>query len=115
MKTQDLYLIAGPLNNSDTAPIAWELLKTDYDAIVAKAGPSVASGLVQVAGAFCGEKLRDDAQDFFASKNIPGTERELQNARDKVNACIQLRSLERPNLSAYLAKLPARDSGTISH
>lgn len=61
-----------------------------------------------VAGVFCDGKLRDDAQEFFASQNIPGTERELQNAKDRVNACIEFRSLQQTNLSEYLKKAAAK-------
>jgi aminopeptidase N/puromycin-sensitive aminopeptidase len=104
VKNQDLYLMAGPLTNPDTQAAAWELLKANYDAIMAKAGPALGTGIVGVAGAFCDEKLRDDAQDFFAKQNLPGTERVLQNAKDRVNACIALRSLQQANLSAYLKK-----------
>jgi aminopeptidase N len=108
VKNQDLYIIGRPLNNPDTAPIAWELVKTNYDVINSKAGASLGGGLVQFAGSFCDEKLRDDAQDFFTSKNIPGAERELQNAKDQVNACISLRAQQQANLSAYLKKQPAK-------
>jgi hypothetical protein len=57
---------------------------------------------VGVAGVFCDAKLRDDAQQFFAAQKLPGTERLLANAKDQVNACIELRSFQRANLSAYL-------------
>jgi hypothetical protein len=67
------------------------------------------------AGSFCDEKLRDDSQDFFASQNLPGSERPLQNAKDSVNACIELRALQQANLSAYLKKSPATAAGGASH
>ncbi|HYL65412.1 MAG TPA: M1 family metallopeptidase [Candidatus Methylomirabilis sp.] len=107
VKNQDLGLIFGPLSNPNTQDAAWELLKANYDAIVTKAGTDLGGGLADAAGLFCDEKLRDDAQEFFASKNMPGTERMLANARDRVNACIQLRSLQRANLSTYLNRAVA--------
>ena len=61
------------------------------------------------------KSCRDDSQDFFAAQNLPGTERILQNAKDSVNACIGLRSLQQANLTAYLKKLPAKDAGNASH
>lgn len=108
VKNQDLGLIFGPLSNPDVQAGAWDLLKNNYDAFMAKAGETLGSGVVDVAGVFCDEKLRDDAQDFFASKNIPGSERQLKNAKDQVNGCIQVRSLQQANLSAYLRKSPAK-------
>jgi hypothetical protein len=53
---------------------------------------------------FCDAKLRDDSQQFFAAQNLPGTQRILQNAKESVNACIELRGLQQANLSAYLHK-----------
>ena len=115
VKNQDLGFMFGTFANPDTQATAWELLKENYDAIMAKAGTLLGGSIVDAAGAFCDEKLRDDSQDFFASKNIPGTERELKNARDRVNACIQLRSLQQANLSAYLSKSAAKETVGAAH
>jgi hypothetical protein len=89
VKNQDLFYIAGLLGNVDTQAAAWELFKGDFPAIKEKAGESLSDGFASFAGFFCDEKLRDDAQDFFAAQNLPGTERVLQNAKDSVNACIE--------------------------
>ena len=115
VKNQDLYFIGGLLGNIETQATAWELFKSNFPALNAKAGESLSGGFATLAGSFCEEKLRDDAQDFFASQNLPGTERILQNAKDSVNACIGLRSLQRANLTAYLKNLPAKDAGNASH
>jgi hypothetical protein len=48
--------------------------------------------------------MRDESQEFFAAQHIPGTERPLRNARDRVNTCIQLKTLQQANLAAYLSK-----------
>ena len=102
VRNQDLGYLGSTFANPDTQAVAWELLKANYDAFMAKAGTDLGGGIVNFAGAFCDEKLRDDAQDFFSAKNIPGAERQLQNAKDAVNNCIQLRTLQQPKLSAYL-------------
>jgi hypothetical protein len=115
VKNQDLFFVAGLLGNVDTQAAAWELFKTNFPAIKEKAGASLSAGFAGLAGAFCDEKLRDDSQDFFASQNLPGSERPLQNAKDSVNACIELRSLQQANLSAYLKKSPAAAAGGASH
>jgi len=56
----------------------------------------------QAASVFCDAKLRDDSQQFFAAQNMPGTKRILQNAKESVNACIELRGLQQANLTAFL-------------
>ena len=115
VKNQDLFFIGGLLGNVDTQAAAWELFKSNFPAIKEKAGASLSAGFAGLAGSFCDEKLRDDSQDFFASQNLPGSERPLQNAKDSVNACIELRSLQQANLSAYLKKSPATAAGNASH
>jgi aminopeptidase N len=115
VKNQDLFFIGGLLGNVDTQASAWELFKSNFPALKEKAGASLSAGFAGLAGSFCDEKLRDDSQDFFASQNLPGAERPLQNAKDSVNACIELRSLQQANLSAYLKKSPATAAGNVSH
>jgi aminopeptidase N/puromycin-sensitive aminopeptidase len=114
VKNQDLFF-AGLLTNVDTQAAAWELFKSNFPAIKEKAGESLSGGFPTLAGVFCDAKLRDDSQDFFASQNIPGSERPLQNAKDEVNACIELRSLQQANLSAYLKIFPAKEAPSATH
>ena len=104
VKSQDMFALFSPLTNYAVQPVAWELFKSDFAAIMNKIGASDAVVLAQVAGVFCDEKLRDDSQKFFAEQNLPGTQRILENGKDTVNACIQVRDLQQKNLSPYLAK-----------
>ena len=104
VKNQDLYALYFPLVNYRVQPEAWELFKTDFPEILKKVDAPDAVGLAQVAGAFCDAGLRDDAQKFFAEQKLPGTERILRNAKDAVNACIQVRDLQQKNLSSYLGR-----------
>jgi puromycin-sensitive aminopeptidase len=102
VKNQDLFYVFGPLYNPNTQAVAWDLFKVDFKALLAKADASLGDGFVQAANAFCDAKLRDDSQQFLAAQNLPGTERTLRNAKDNVNACIAVRSLQQVNLASYL-------------
>lgn len=104
VKNQNLYGIYFPLINYRVQPQAWELFKSDFPSIMKKVDGPDAVSLAQVAGAFCDAGLRDDSQKFFAAQNLPGTERILQNAKDQVNACIQVRDLQQKNLTNYLER-----------
>jgi hypothetical protein len=115
VKNQDLFFLGDTLKNYDTQAAAWELFKTDFKAIQAKAGPGPGNGFPEFARFFCDEKLRDDSQQFFAAQNLPGAERPLQNAKDRVNACIELRSLQQSKLSEYLKKSSAMGGASVSH
>ena len=114
VRNQDLFYLSGLLGNYATQSVAWELFKTDFKAITDKGGPGLGAGIVQVAGFFCDETLRDDSQNFFAAKNVPGSKRVLENARDAVNACIELRSLQQAKLAEYLKTSPAKNAAGAS-
>jgi aminopeptidase N/puromycin-sensitive aminopeptidase len=108
VKNQDIFYLIGALGNYETQEAAWELFKSNFKAINEKAGATAGPNIVQPASFFCDAKLRDDSQSFFAALNIPGSERLLRNAKDRVNACIELRSLQQANLGEYLRKSAAR-------
>jgi aminopeptidase N/puromycin-sensitive aminopeptidase len=105
VKNQDLYALYIPLINYRVQPEAWELLKTNFPNVMKKIDASDAVSIAGAAGVFCDAGLRDDSQRFFADQKLPGSERILQNAKDQVNACIQVRDLQQKNLSTYLKKV----------
>jgi hypothetical protein len=104
VKNQDLFVLFGLFRNYETESVAWDLLKTDFKAIMAKIDASLGGGIARVSGLFCDPKLRDDSQEFFRDQHMPGAERLLQNGKDTVDACIELRALQQSNLSAFLRK-----------
>jgi aminopeptidase N len=104
VKSQDMFALYYPLSNYQTQSAAWDLFKTDFPAILKKVDSSDAVGFAQIAGVFCDAGLRDDSQKFFANQKLPGTERILENQKDVVNACIQVRDLQQQNLTTYLEK-----------
>jgi hypothetical protein len=104
VKNQDLFALVFPFINYRTQTEAWQLFKTDFPVIMKKIDASDAVELAQLAGVFCDASLRDDSQKFFGEKNLPGTERILENAKDQVNACIQVRDLQQNNLSTFLRR-----------
>jgi aminopeptidase N len=103
IKGQDVILMGGILTNPDTQKIAWEFFKAHFTELMDKMGPGLGAGIpIHVASAFCDPQLRDDSQNFFKERKIPGTERDLANALERVNACIDLRNQQQANLSAFL-------------
>lgn len=110
VRSQDLNFVTLLFSSPDAQATAWEIFKTDFTAIRQKAGPG-ANGLVSIAGQFCDAALRDDSQQFFNAQNIPGSERPLHNALDRANACIELKSLQQENLSAFLKKTAQMPAG----
>jgi aminopeptidase N len=104
VRNQDLIYINGLFGDDATQSTAWELFKLHYKEIMDKAGAPIGGGFTNVAAQFCDAKLRDESQEFFGAQHIPGSERPLRNARDRVNVCIALRALQQANLTDYLKK-----------
>jgi aminopeptidase N len=105
VRNQDMGLINNLFGDDATQAVAWDLLKLHFNDLKAKEGAQIGgAGLASIAGQFCDAKMRDESQAFFAALNIPGAERPLRNAKDRVNSCIALRSLQQNNLADYLKK-----------
>jgi len=104
VKNQDMFNLFVMLRNYYTQSLAWDLFKRNFPAIRKKGGLMAEGELAYASGVFCDAKLRDDSQEFFAEQKLQGAQRLLENTKDRVNACIQLRDLQEKNLSAYLAK-----------
>ena len=104
VKSQDLFVVLGPIGNPPTQEMGWQLFKQNFPAILKKVDAANTVTLAAVAGFFCDAKERDDAQQFFAAQKLQGTERILRNAKDTVNACIELRGLQQGNLRGYLSR-----------
>jgi aminopeptidase 2 len=104
VKNQDMYMLYISFTDYATQSTSWELFKTHFGAIQKKVDPYTLVAFTQISGAFCDAKLRDESQEFFAKQQLAGSERILRNAWDRVNSCIELRSLQQENLAAFLKK-----------
>ncbi|HVQ63755.1 MAG TPA: ERAP1-like C-terminal domain-containing protein, partial [Terriglobia bacterium] len=102
VKGQDVYLIFGVLSNPYTQKAGWEFVKSHFTELRDKLGAELGGGFASIANVFCDEMLRDDSQKFLADQKIPGSQRELGNARERVNGCIDLRNLQQSNLGEFL-------------
>jgi aminopeptidase N/puromycin-sensitive aminopeptidase len=73
----------------------------------------VASGerIVSATGAFCTVAQRDQVASFFRSHSVAATQRTLAQSVDSIDACIQFRATQEPNLRQWLAAHPASASG----
>lgn len=110
------YAASGKVRNQD-APIqfaialqiaatrdrAWEYIKTHWDKVQAQFTTSLGAYVVEAAGAFCSAEARDDVKDFFATHTVPASDRTLRHALERINGCIEFRSLQEPNLRKWLA------------
>lgn len=91
------------LQGTDTRDLAWRFITQNWDKVKAQITTSMGGYLVSGAGAFCSAEKRDEVVGFFTTHQVPASERALTRARDQINDCIELRSLQEANLKAWIA------------
>ena len=64
------------------------------------------SYLVGGAGSFCSAAGRDDVKSFFAAHQVADSDVAVQHAIERIDGCIEFRSLQEPNLKKWLAAQP---------
>ncbi|MGD0737181.1 MAG: M1 family metallopeptidase [Terracidiphilus sp.] len=107
VRNQDaLALVAVALYSDANRDQAWQFTKSHWDTLKTLLTPELGSNLVDSTGSFCSVKDRDDVTAFFADHKVPAAESALKHAIEHINGCIELRSLQQPNLDQWLAAQP---------
>ena len=91
-------------DNPAGRPVAWALLKLNFDAVVAKAGTTFGAGLVGVVGSVCEADLIADMEAFFAAKKVAGTDRTLQQGQERARSCVDLKRHQQDVLHEWLER-----------
>ncbi len=106
VRSQDAAIfLARLLVNPDTQALAWDLLRARWDDFQKKTGqvfaaPGVASSL----GSFCDSRRATEVQQFFAEHKVPGAERTLQQAVERISKCAEMAATQGPKLAAWLKR-----------
>jgi len=100
-------IIGGLMGNDAHADMAWAWYKANFDDYMVRKVPDVRrGGAPSMAGGFCSLDKRDEAREFFMSKSeiIPGYERSLAQAVERIELCAALKETQGPSLVAALNK-----------
>ena len=62
--------------------------------------------MVGATGSFCSADARDDVKYFFSTHKVASTDMALKHALEHIDGCIELRTLQEPNLKQWLATQP---------
>jgi aminopeptidase N len=105
VRTQDsLGMIASVMRNPAGTKLAWDFVRSHW-ADVEKVGGGFTSGeIVAATGSFCDVTMRDQAVDFFATHKVPTAERTLKQSVERMNYCVDLKTQQTPQLSAWLGQ-----------
>ena len=85
---------------------AWGYIKTHWDKVQAQLTTESGAYVVSAAGSFCSAGDRDDVKSFFTTHRVPATERTLKHAIERIDGCIEFRTLQEPKLKQWLAAHP---------
>jgi aminopeptidase N len=105
VRNQDSWILfAIEMGNRETRDLAWNYIQHNWDKVQAQLTTSSGGSLVGSVGGFCDAQHRDEATAFFDTHKVAASDRALKRAVNQINDCIDLRSVQEPNLKAWLAK-----------
>jgi alanyl aminopeptidase len=99
-------LVWGAFGDEDTRELAYQFVKTNLDALLAKLPRDSGAGFIGIASAFCDEAHRDDAAAFFKDKapTYLGGPRAMARMIERADLCIAQRAAWRPSIVKFLDK-----------
>jgi aminopeptidase N len=108
MRSQDLPHFVGslfekPLHRGE----AWSFVKSNWSDLRKKFTPWGGAAIVASTGNFCDPKQREDVKQFFATHSVNASERALKTALEKIDMCVELRTLQTSNFTSWLSSQSA--------
>jgi aminopeptidase N/puromycin-sensitive aminopeptidase len=104
VRNQDAKLfIARLLGNRDAQALAWQLLQERWSDVQKKTGEFVGNTVIVGAlGSFCDARSLAQVRQFFGTHKVPDAERTLQQAIERINACVARSEAQSAKLAAWL-------------
>jgi aminopeptidase N len=109
-RTQDMFVIGAVLDNPFGRRIGWDFLRAHWGDIAKRVPATTLPYFVQMTSPFCDAGSRDQAQQFFTEHKVPGADRPLRQTLERINNCIELKSLQSENLSAWLKQQGTKEA-----
>jgi aminopeptidase N len=104
MRSQDMpHYIGRMFERPLLRQAAWDFVKNNWSELQKKFTPWGGASLVASTGAMCDARQREDVQQFFTAHPVPASERSLNQALERIDMCVELRTLQSRNLAAWLS------------
>jgi aminopeptidase N/puromycin-sensitive aminopeptidase len=104
VRNQDAaFQFAIALQSIETRDQTWKYIQANWDKVQAQLTTELGGYLVRATGSFCSAADRDDVKQFFSTHKVAATEQTLKHAIERIDGCIELRSLQESNLKQWLA------------
>jgi len=105
VRSQDTATIIAGWQDLHPGRVNWDFVRDNWAALNKKL-PPVFSGAVgaRPASQLCSAADRQQVADFFREHPIPGAERELNEAMESIDQCIDFRAKQSPDLAQFLVR-----------
>jgi aminopeptidase N/puromycin-sensitive aminopeptidase len=104
MRNQDLPGYVGSIIGNPTRQAeSWEFVKSHWSDLRKNFTPWGGADIVGSTGAMCDPQQREDVRQFFAANPVNASERSLKRALERIDMCIELRTLQAQNIATWLS------------
>jgi aminopeptidase N/puromycin-sensitive aminopeptidase len=108
VRSQDaVFAMTRPLYRNLTRDVAWSYVKTNWERVHNQLTESNGAALVRAAGSFCSAAARKDVEEFFGTHKVAASSTALKHSLERIDDCIEFRSLQEPQLKTWLDSQPA--------
>ena len=103
---QSIAILFGAVDLPANRQMAYDFVKHNWDALIARLPEDWGSVLPFVAGSFCDEEHRRDAAEFFEGRSTKyrGGPRNLAQVLEGIDLCIAYQKAQQPSLHEFLAR-----------
>lgn len=106
-RSQDTPLMLAQLLGSDAEGASWTFVKENWPALVKKLGTFQGiPGIINALGAGCSESASAEMKAFFTAHPVPEAARALQQAYERIAACVAVDQRQSPAFTKWLAAQP---------
>ncbi len=104
VRNQDAAIeFAVAMRSDETRDQAWKYIQNNWMKVQAQLTTEMGGVLVSSTGNFCSVSDRDQVQSFFATHKVDASSRALKHAIEHIDGCIEMRTLQEPNLKQWIA------------
>jgi len=87
---------------------AWKYIESHWDKVQAQLTTAMGARLIGATGSFCSAADRDEVKQFFATHPVASSGRSLKHAVERIDGCIELRTLQEPKLKQWVDSQAAK-------
>jgi aminopeptidase N len=109
---QSLNILFGVGQSPKTRDLAYDFVKQNWDALIAKLPTDTGAFLPYVAGGYCDDAHRQDAASFFhgRSTKYTGGPRNLAQMLEGIDLCVAFKKAQQPSVTEFLKSYGTQQS-----